>query len=130
MTTAFDSNSQPFADGLARGELAYQACSQCGATQKLARYACRTCGSTALTWKTSSGKGVVYATTVVSRAPSDGFKPLVPYTLVLVDLDEGARLMGHAQAGVAIGDKVAAGFFEHDGRRLIRFRRLEKDSCK
>ena len=124
MTTAFDSNSQPFVDGLARGELRYQSCMQCGATQKLARYACRACGSTKLEWKISSGNGVVYAVTVVTRAPSDGFKPLVPYTLVLVDLDEGARLMGHADPGVAIGEKVAAGFFEHEGRRLIRFGRV------
>jgi uncharacterized OB-fold protein len=47
----------------------------------------------------------------------------VPYTLVLVDLDEGARLMGHADPGVAIGARVSAGFFEHDGRRLVRFQR-------
>ena len=123
MTSAFDPISQPFVDGLACDELRYQCCLQCGAAQKLARYACRACGSTRLEWKKSSGNGKVFATTVVSRAPSDHYKPLVPYTLVLVDLDEGARLMGHAEPGVAIGDAVVAGFFEHEGRRLIRFRR-------
>jgi len=121
MTIAFDSNSQPFVDGLASGELKYQSCTHCGVAQKLACHACRTCGSTELQWKTSTGKGVVYAATIVSRAPSDAFRPLVPYTLVLVDLEEGARVMGHAEPGAAIGEKVNAGFFEHEGRRLIRF---------
>ena len=123
MTTAFDPVSQPYVEGLARGELRYQSCSACGAAQKLARLACRACGSARLEWKTSKGSGTIYAASVVSRAPSEVFKALAPYTLVLVDLDEGARLMGHAEAGVAIGERVTAGFFDHDGRRLIRFRR-------
>ena len=40
---------------------------------------------------------------------------------MIVELDEGARLMGHAAPGVAIGQRVRAGFFEHLGRQLIRF---------
>lgn len=123
MSNAFDPISQPFVDALARGELAYQCCAQCGAAQKLARLACSACGSARLDWKASRGNGTVYAVAVVSRAPSDVFRPLAPYTLVLVDLDEGARRMGHADAGIAIGERVSAGFFEHAGRTLIRFRR-------
>ena len=45
----------------------------------------------------------------------------MPYTLVIVELAEGARLMGHATPGVAIGQRVRAGFFEHQDRQLIRF---------
>ena len=123
MTAASDPISRPFVEGLARGVLRYQQCVNCSAAQKLARYACRACGSTRLEWKDSAGSGTVFATSVVTRAPSDAYKPLAPYTLVLVDLDEGARLMGHAEPGVVIGERVAAGFFEHDGRRLIRFQR-------
>ena len=59
--------------------------------------------------------------TEVKRAPSDEYRPLAPYTLVIVELDEGARLMGHAAPGVVIGQRVRAGFFEHLGRQLIRF---------
>src|ERR1039457_2582363 len=119
MTISLDPISRPFVEGLARGVLRYQRCMNCGTAQKLARYACRACGSTRLEWKDSAGGGVVFATSVVSRAPSDAYKPLVPYTLVLVDLDEGARLMAHAEPGIAIGERVRAGFFEHEGRRLI-----------
>uniref|UniRef100_UPI0028B140D7 Zn-ribbon domain-containing OB-fold protein n=1 Tax=Diaphorobacter nitroreducens TaxID=164759 RepID=UPI0028B140D7 len=63
----------------------------------------------------------VRATTVVARAPSEDFRALAPYTLAIVQLDEGPRLMGHAAAGVQIGERVRAEFFEHLGRPLLRF---------
>ena len=109
-------------------ELRYQACMDCGAPQTLSRHACRRCGSARLEWRASKGRGSVFAVTVVSRAPSDDFRPLVPYTLVLVDLDEGFRLMGHAQPGVAIGHRVAADFFKHGERTLVRFGPESKES--
>ena len=91
--------------------------------QRLARYACARCGSDRLQWLDAGGTGSVYAVSEVARAPSQSFRALVPYTLVLVELDEGARVMGHAEPGVVIGDLVAAGFFVHDGSPLLRFRR-------
>lgn len=111
----------PFLEGLQQGELRYQACSACRAPQTLARYACRRCGSTRLEWRKAAGRGVVYAVTSVARAPSEEFRPLAPYALALVDLHEGARLMGHAVPGLAIGDPVSVEFFEFSGRKLIRF---------
>jgi uncharacterized OB-fold protein len=75
-----------------------------------------------LEWRDSNGRGTVYATTVVERAPSDEFRALAPYTLALVDLDEGPRLMGHATPDVAIGDRVDAEIFQCAGRALVRFR--------
>lgn len=114
--------SAPFLDGLARGELRYQACLACEAPQTLARYACRHCGSTRLEWRRAAGRGTVYATTVVTRAPSEEFRALAPYTLAIVELDEGPRFMGHATAGVKIGDRVVAEYFDFGGRKLVRFR--------
>jgi uncharacterized OB-fold protein len=111
----------PFREGLQQGELRYQACSACQAPQTLARYACRRCGSTQLEWRKAAGRGVVYAATLVARAPYEEFRPLAPYTLALVDLDEGVRLMGHAAPGLAIGDPVGVEFFQFAGRTLIRF---------
>lgn len=111
----------PFVEGLARHELRYQSCTGCGHAQTLARYACAACGGTRLEWKNAGGLATVHAVTVVSRAPSDEFRALAPYTLVLVTLDEGPRLMAHAAPGVRIGDRVVAGFFAHAGRVLVRF---------
>ena len=113
--------SAPFVEGLQQGQIRYQHCSACGAAQTLARYACRACGSTELQWRTARGAGRVYSVTTVARAPSDEFRPLAPYALAIVELDEGPRLMGHATADARIGDRVIAGFFDFGGRRLVRF---------
>ncbi len=101
-----------YRDGLAAGVLRYLRCTDCAAAQTLFRYACTRCGSTRLTWRDASGSGTVYATTIVTRAPTDAFRALAPYTLLLVDLDEGARLMAHGTPGLAIGDRVSAGFVD------------------
>jgi uncharacterized OB-fold protein len=45
-----------------------------------------------LEWTDASGRGVVYALTVVHRAPP-GFAEDAPYVVALVDLEEGPRLM-------------------------------------
>jgi uncharacterized protein len=100
-----------------KGGLRYQCCSDCAAAQSLSRFACHRCGSEHLAWRDAAGSGTVYAVTVVTRAPSEAFRALVPYTLVLVDLDEGARVMAHGAPGLAIGGRVRA--------RLLPF----GDSC-
>lgn len=89
--------------------------------QTQARYACQHCGAQALRWRDALGRGTVRATTVVARAPSDDFRPLAPYRLVRVPLDEGVRLMAHASPDVRIGDRVPAGFFQHLRRMPVRF---------
>jgi len=103
--------------------LSYQSCTACGAPQTLLRMACTRCGSAALRWRQSAGRGVVHALTVVARAPDDAFRALVPYTLVIVTLTEGARVMGHAEPGLAIGDAVVAGRLQHGGQDLLLFSR-------
>jgi uncharacterized OB-fold protein len=121
MSTSVHPISAPFVEGLDHGEIRYPSCLDCGAAQTLPRYACRKCGAARLEWRVASGRGTVYATTVVMRAPSDDFRTLAPYTLALVELDEKTRLMGHAEPGVAIGDRVVADFFKHGERTLVRF---------
>ena len=113
--------SFPYVDGLAHGLVRYQRCTACGTAQRLARYACTACGSRELHWHDGSGLGTVFAVSRVHRAPTDEFKALAPYDLVLVDLNEGARVMGHAAAGLAIGDAVRAEVFRVGERDLLRF---------
>ena len=110
-----------FTEGLSRKQLRYQHCGHCGQAQSLARHACTHCGAQALQWRESCGRGLVRACSTVHRAPSESFRPLLPYTLVLVELAEGFRLMAHAAPGVRLGDRVQACFFAHKGRPLVRF---------
>ena len=111
----------PYLQGQRQRQLRYQRCTACHTAQTLARYACAQCGSEQLAWQAAAGTAQLYAVTVVSRAPSDAFRALAPYTLVIAELDEGPRLMAHAVAGVEIGDRVVAEYFEHDGCTLVRF---------
>ncbi len=121
-TPAFDRPlAAPFTDGLRHGVLRYQRCAACNGAQTLARYACQHCGAAALVWHDAAGAATVRAVTVVARAPSEAFRSLAPYTLVLAQLDEGPRLMAHAVPDVQIGDRVHASFFEHAGQPLVRF---------
>ena len=110
-----------YAAGLNAGVIRFQRCAACSAAQTLTRVACAECGSTQLAWHTATGSGTVYATTIVTRAPNDTFKALTPYTLVLVDLDEGARVMGHAPPGVRIGERVRASVQMLAGALVLNF---------
>lgn len=98
--------------------LLYEACSACGQRSYFRRGFCPRCGSSAVRSHASQGKGTVYALTTVVRAPSPEWKALAPYPLLLVDLDEGPRVMAHGTTGLSIGDRVRIGFL-HLGERLI-----------
>ena len=115
-----------FWNGCAAGELRYQRCGACAAAQLHARAFCVRCGGAHLQWQAARGTGAVYALTCVTRAPSDEFRALAPYVIVLVDLDEGCRMMAHGTPELEIGDRVRAQFFEHGGRHLPRFAKLEE----
>lgn len=113
-----------FWNGCAAGELRYQRCRACAAVLSYPRAFCPHCGATDLEWRKSRGSGTVYALTRVERAPSDEFRALAPYVIVLVDLDEGYRMMAHGAPGLSIGARVQVTFFEHEGRHLPRFERI------
>lgn len=59
-----------------------------------------------LEWMAPSGRGVVYAFTVISPKP-----PAEPYNVALIDLEEGPRMMSRVEAApesLAIGMRVRA----------------------
>ena len=68
-----------------------------------------------------TGAGTVSASTLVHRAPDDAFRAIAPYRLVLVELDEGPRLMAHADIGINVGDRVRGEPQLIAGRRLPFF---------
>ncbi len=81
---------RPGADYTARlqaGEIAFQHCERCGESVFFPRVLCPSCGSTHLSWRESGGAGTVYSATTVHGRDHD------PYTVGLIDLDEGIRVM-------------------------------------
>lgn len=77
-------------------------------------------GARDLEWVPASGLGTVHAVTVMRPKP-----PQQPYNVVLVDLDEGVRMMsrveGIAADAVRIGMRVRARIAAQDDKPLVVF---------
>jgi uncharacterized protein len=77
-------------------------------------------GNDDLEWVKASGGGTIYSFTKISPKP-----PAEPYAIVLVDLDEGPRLMsrieGMAADQVEIGARVEARIGKSDDAPILLF---------
>jgi len=101
--------------------ITYQSCPSCRAVWYFRRGFCPSCGAAEPQTHRASGKGVVYATTLVCRAATPEAKAHVPYMIVLVDAAEGFRMMAHGDKDLAIGDVVTARFENFTDRRVPYF---------
>jgi uncharacterized OB-fold protein len=91
---------------LRAGRLAFQHCEQCGRSQAFLRPFCADCGSDRVTWRIAGGRGTVASLSVVHRAPTPEFRDRIPYAILLVDLEEGLRVMTHGQPDLSMGCPV------------------------
>jgi uncharacterized OB-fold protein len=76
-----------------QGELHFQRCTACGAWRHVPREMCAECGSFEWEWTRSSGRGAVFTWTVVDRALHPAFQADTPYAPVVVEMEEGVRLL-------------------------------------
>ncbi len=81
-----------FADYLHKGKLMGTKCKQCGEIYFPPRADCLTCIDDKVEWVEFSGKGTLQSYTRIHAAPT-GFDDMAPYTLGIVDLEEGGRLI-------------------------------------
>lgn len=90
---------------LAEGRLLLQRAAGSGAAIFPPRLVEPGTGAMDLEWIEASGLGIVYSVTLILQKP-----PLEPYNVVLVDLDEGARVMSRVEGAgeVSIGMRVRA----------------------
>lgn len=96
-----DADSAALWKGLREGRLLLQHCGRCGHVQYYQQAFCRNCGSAELTHRAASGQGTVHSFSVVHRAPGPAFKDDVPYAVLLVELDEGPRMISTYTGGPA-----------------------------
>jgi uncharacterized protein len=73
-------------------ELWLMHCEDCDATYFYPRPICPRCFSRKTHWIQSSGRGTLYAFSIVYRPPTPGFQERVPYVAAMVELEGGARL--------------------------------------
>jgi uncharacterized protein len=119
-----DAIAKQFWSTCSDGKLRFQSCANCLQPQYFPRGHCVNCNNDRIEWRSSQGIGTIYSITKVQRAPTEEFRALVPYAIALIDLDEGVRIMAHANLNLNIGDRVGATFFNHNEYSLPRFEAL------
>jgi uncharacterized OB-fold protein len=88
-----DADSQVYWRGIQEGQLLLQHCLACGHVQFYQQAICRECGSEHLEHRPASGRAKVHSFSVVHRAPGPAFKQDTPYAVLLVELEEGPRMI-------------------------------------
>ncbi len=87
-----DEDTTPFWEACEREELRMQRCLDCGTLRFRPRLVCPACLSLRCEWALLSGRGTVHTFGVVHSPIIPAFKDELPYTLALVDLEEGPRM--------------------------------------
>jgi uncharacterized OB-fold protein len=85
----------PFWDAVSRRKFLAQACTNCGIWTFYPRQICPHCWSTELVWREPSGRGRLKTWSVIHRPGHPGWEPAAPYTIGLVELDEGPTMLSH-----------------------------------
>jgi uncharacterized OB-fold protein len=109
--------------GARQGKLMYQKCRVCGAIQFPFLTLCRNCLSEEIEALESSGRGQVITFSTIYRAPSPAFVANVPYTVALVELEEGYRMLSALfdtpPESVSMNMKVKACFRPFDAEHAL-----------
>ncbi|HEY7488195.1 MAG TPA: Zn-ribbon domain-containing OB-fold protein [Streptosporangiaceae bacterium] len=128
-----DRDSAPWWEAVRRHELLIQRCAGCGTLRFPARAICNRCRSRDAEWVRSAGTGRVVSWIVNHQVFLPGMADEVPYTVLLVRLDDGAdhdagilmygNLVGADPSQIAAGTPVEADFVNvDDNLTLVQWR--------
>lgn len=118
--------AEPFWEASRRRELRLPWCGACERPHWYPRPTCPHCLSPDLAWRPASGRGTVAAVSVMHRPANPMMAAMGPYAVILVDLEEGVRMMSNATGvdptEVTVGMPVHVAWEElSDGRHLPLF---------
>lgn len=113
----------PFWEATKRREFVLQWCRDCSRVVHYPREVCPFCFGTNLEFRPASGRGEVYASSVMHRPGNPAMESRVPYVVALIDVAEGARMMSNVidvdPGEVRVGMKVRLSWEDlSDGRAL------------
>jgi|HubBroStandDraft_6_1064221.scaffolds.fasta_scaffold382222_2 uncharacterized OB-fold protein len=117
-----------FYEHAASGMLHLQQCTECGRFRHPPRYYCPYCFSPSYRWTPSAGAGRLFSWTITHFPFDRGWAEDLPYVTVVVELEEGTRVIGafdgDADADLRVGlDLVATVDIEAYGFPFLRFAR-------
>jgi hypothetical protein len=119
--------SQPYWDAAARHELCLPRCLNCGCLHFYPRAYCPHCSSADLAWERVSGRGTLESF-VINHTPAPGYEDEGPYSIALVMLADGVRLMCNivdveqTPEALRIGMPVEVTFEERGSITIPQFR--------
>lgn len=113
------SDTQPFWDAANSDEFMLRYCNSCSKPHWYPRAICPLCGSADTKWRSGSGKGTIFACSVLRRTET-------PYCLAYIALDEGPVILSNVIADdldtVRIGQRVSVTFAaSEDGQKVPVF---------
>jgi len=121
--------TKPFWESAKRGVLALQRCQACGHFQHPPYATCVSCMANDLAFEPVSGRGAIYAYTIMYHAGDRRFAAAIPYASIIVELDDApgallaANLLGAPYTEAKVGRRVEV-IFEplNDDFTLPQFR--------
>ena len=90
-----DDQSEEFWAACARHELVIQRCASCGRFRFPPRPMCPSCRSMESSWERAGGRGRVWSWVVAHKPVLPAFADRVPFSVVVVELEEGVRMIGN-----------------------------------
>jgi hypothetical protein len=84
---------EPFYEAARRHELVVQRCRACGTLRFPARAACNRCMAREVEWTPVAGTGTVFSVAVMHQANHPAYAAMLPYAVVVVELECGVRLV-------------------------------------
>ena len=125
------SDADSFRDGLAAETLLLRVCAMCGRAAYPPMPGCPSCGHDEGETVVSKGDGTLYTWTVCHVAFDPSFADDVPYTVGLVEVSEGARVLARISGDpdALVADMPVTARFESrtDGPTLLTFVAREAD---
>jgi len=101
-----------FAKGLSEGRIMATRCTGCGRLEFPPKADCPECSGKGFEWTAISGRGTLVTYTTIHSAPT-GFEDRAPYTIGVVDLEEGGRLLSWVQGTPEAELRVGMPFMAH-----------------
>jgi uncharacterized OB-fold protein len=125
-----DAVSAPYWDALAAGRHTFQRCTACGHAWLPPRHECPVCLRAEWTWEAASGEARLISWVVFHTAFHPAFKSRLPYTVAVVELAEGPRLISNIvdcgdPEALRIEQPLALVIEDESGVAIPRYRPVE-----
>lgn len=117
--------NRPYWDGLKDGRHQYQCCKACGHRWLPARNECPNCLGDDWSWQTAGGRARLVSWVVYRIAYHPSFAQRLPYTVAVVELEEGPRMfsniVGAEHASLRVDMPLRMVIEDEGGTAVARF---------